>query len=70
MKKISDRERIEQIFKTADSAECDFLLYMAGVIYRSRFDLPVKQAKRGRPPKLKSAPPITSSAAAIGDKHQ
>ncbi len=54
MKKLSDREKIETIFKHNEKAECDFLLYMAGVIYRSRFSetAPAKRAYVRKPPKV------------------
>lgn len=56
----TDRERIELMFKTNDEAECEFLLYMAGVIFRSRFQQKDAPAKRGRKAKPQPAQPLGS----------
>ena len=49
MRKLTDREKVEQVFVAATEADARLLLDLAGVIVRSRF--PQKEAaKRVRKP--------------------
>ena len=54
-KKISQRERIQNIFNTAPEVEAKILLYIAGDIVRQRFpESALAVARRGRGPGKKA----------------
>ena len=59
-KKISDRERVEQVFMSCPQTEAAHLLDLAGVIVRSRFP-GTPPVKRGRKAKPQAAPPIAQA---------
>ena len=61
MKKLSDKQRIEEVFMRSSREECLTYLDYAGLIMRLRF--PVAPVKRGRPSK-KQAPPIVAQETA------
>ena len=54
-RKITDREKLEQVFVNATETECRHLLDLAAVIVRSRF--PQKEATK-RPRKAKAQQPL------------